>query len=298
MSRNLRSAHLNWGLLGRRCLRRTRRGTLGNGRRGANRYRRTRRFRQWLPRAGRRRHWNGRGLPRSGGRQRPRRDRDVSMQRTRARSPCRSGGRKRRVHRTARPQRRPQGAERGHWALRLAWHRGAGGLRLDGFRVGLRSGRRLGRGRSRSWMSRRRMRGVGRRTWKRDAGRPKRYLKRRANRARRFGYRGRRRMGIAFGMSRRGFVMSGAFLLMGVAVGGACQSLRGHSRTGETPLQFNSDIFIDRAGMRLFLVHAHFGQQIEYDARLHFKFPRQLVDSDLLHRTDCYITPCTTAICI
>jgi hypothetical protein len=85
---------------------------------------------------------------------------------------------------------------------------------------------------------------------------------------------------------------------MRMAVGGAGQSLRGRSRTGETPLKFNSDIFIDRAGVRLFLVHAHFGQQIEYDARFYFKFPRQLVDSDLLHRMDCYITPCTTAICI
>lgn len=85
---------------------------------------------------------------------------------------------------------------------------------------------------------------------------------------------------------------------MRMTVAGAGQPSRRRSRTGETPLQFNGNVFIDRAGVRLFLVHAHFGQQVEYDARFHFKFPRQLVDSDLLHRTDCYITPCTTAICI
>lgn len=171
---------------------------------------------------------------------------------------------------------------------------------LDGFRVSLGSGGCLGCGGWR-WRSRRRVR-----SRQGDTGRPGRRTQRRmdrgSNSTRRLNIGGlcrhRGRRSSIFGVCSRGFVMSGTILLMGMAVRGACQSLQWRSRTGETPLQFNSDIFIDRAGVRLFLVHAHFGQQIEYDARLHFKFPRQLVDSDLLHRTDCYITPCTTAICI
>ena len=43
-------------------------------------------------------------------------------------------------------------------------------------------------------------------------------------------------------------------------------------------------IFIDRAGVRLLLLHAQFGQHFDNHARFDFKFPRQLVDSDFLHR--------------
>jgi hypothetical protein len=60
-------------------------------------------------------------------------------------------------------------------------------------------------------------------------------------------------------------------------------------RTGSRqPLpQYNGNVLIDRAGMRFLLLHAQFGQQIENNAGLHFKLPRQLVDSDFLHRRDC-----------
>ena len=39
--------------------------------------------------------------------------------------------------------------------------------------------------------------------------------------------------------------------------------------------------------MRLLLVHAQLGQQLEYDAGFYFKFPRQLVDPDFAHRRNC-----------
>ena len=53
--------------------------------------------------------------------------------------------------------------------------------------------------------------------------------------------------------------------------------------------QCECDVFIDRAGMRFFLLHAQFGQQIDNYARFHLKLPRQLVDSDFLHRRDCSV---------
>jgi hypothetical protein len=51
--------------------------------------------------------------------------------------------------------------------------------------------------------------------------------------------------------------------------------------------QFNCNVFVNRAGMRLLFLHTQFRQQIENDARFHFKLPRQLVDPNFLHRRDC-----------
>jgi hypothetical protein len=51
--------------------------------------------------------------------------------------------------------------------------------------------------------------------------------------------------------------------------------------------QGNCYIFINGAGVGLLLLHAQFGQQIENDTGLHLKLPRQLVNSDFPHRTDC-----------
>jgi hypothetical protein len=44
------------------------------------------------------------------------------------------------------------------------------------------------------------------------------------------------------------------------------------------------DIFIYRAGVRSLLLHAQFGQHFDDHSGFYFKLPRQLVDSDFLHR--------------
>jgi hypothetical protein len=51
--------------------------------------------------------------------------------------------------------------------------------------------------------------------------------------------------------------------------------------------QFECDVLVDRAGVRLFLLHAQDRQHVEDDARFYFKLPRQLIDPDFLHRRDC-----------
>ena len=56
---------------------------------------------------------------------------------------------------------------------------------------------------------------------------------------------------------------------------------------GKTPPQLETDLFIERAGMRLLLVHAQLGEQLEYDAGFNFKLPRQLIDPNFTHRRDC-----------
>jgi hypothetical protein len=48
--------------------------------------------------------------------------------------------------------------------------------------------------------------------------------------------------------------------------------------------EFERDVLIDRTGMRFLLLHAQFGQHFDDYAGFHFKLPRQLVDSDFLHR--------------
>jgi len=65
--------------------------------------------------------------------------------------------------------------------------------------------------------------------------------------------------------------------------------LRRANRTlgNQTLPEFECDVLVDRAGVRLFLLHAQVRQHVENDARFHFKFPRQLIDPDFLHRRDC-----------
>jgi hypothetical protein len=62
---------------------------------------------------------------------------------------------------------------------------------------------------------------------------------------------------------------------------------RARVRSADAPLEFNGNLFVDRARVRLFLLHAQFGQHVDDDAGLYFQFPSQLVDSDFLHRRDC-----------
>jgi hypothetical protein len=64
-------------------------------------------------------------------------------------------------------------------------------------------------------------------------------------------------------------------------------------RAGQSVSQRQRDIFVNRTGMRFFLLHAQFRQQVENDARFYFELPRQLVNSDFLHRRNCYLTPYT-----
>jgi hypothetical protein len=51
--------------------------------------------------------------------------------------------------------------------------------------------------------------------------------------------------------------------------------------------QFDRNVFVNGAGVRLLLLHSQFRQKIENDARFHFKLTRQLVDPNFLHRRDC-----------
>jgi hypothetical protein len=53
--------------------------------------------------------------------------------------------------------------------------------------------------------------------------------------------------------------------------------------------QLERHILIHRAGMRFLLLHAQFRQHFDDHAGFNFKLPRQLVDSDFLHRRDCSI---------
>jgi hypothetical protein len=55
----------------------------------------------------------------------------------------------------------------------------------------------------------------------------------------------------------------------------------------QAPPEFQCDVFVDRAGVRLLLLHAKVRQHVENDARFYFKLPRQLIDPDFLHRRDC-----------
>jgi len=64
--------------------------------------------------------------------------------------------------------------------------------------------------------------------------------------------------------------------------GGTQRPVAAYQATAE----FERDLFIDRAGMRLFLMHPQFGEHINDDARFYFKLPRQLVDSDFPHRRE------------
>jgi hypothetical protein len=48
--------------------------------------------------------------------------------------------------------------------------------------------------------------------------------------------------------------------------------------------QLDGYVFIDRAGVRLFFLHAQFGEPVQNLMSLHLQLPRQLVDPNLLHR--------------
>jgi uncharacterized membrane protein len=48
--------------------------------------------------------------------------------------------------------------------------------------------------------------------------------------------------------------------------------------------QLDRHIFIDGAGVRLFFLHAQFGESFQDFMCLHLQLPRQLVDPNLLHR--------------
>lgn len=62
-------------------------------------------------------------------------------------------------------------------------------------------------------------------------------------------------------------------------------------RANQTIPQFESDVLIYRAGMRFLLLHTQFGEHFDDHAGFDLKLPSQLVDSDLLHRWNCYVTP-------
>jgi hypothetical protein len=83
-----------------------------------------------------------------------------------------------------------------------------------------------------------------------------------------------------------GFLIALAITFIGVPVrtffAGANRTFR-----DEAPTEFECDVLVNRAGMRLFLLHAQARQHVEDDARFHFKLPRQLINSDFLHRRYC-----------
>jgi len=59
----------------------------------------------------------------------------------------------------------------------------------------------------------------------------------------------------------------------------------GDTAVGQPVLDRDRNIFIDRARVSLLFINTEFGQQIQYDVRLDFELPGQLIDSDLqLHR--------------
>jgi hypothetical protein len=76
-------------------------------------------------------------------------------------------------------------------------------------------------------------------------------------------------------------------VVMAVAIGrfAACPQGTGVGSM-KAALEFNGNLFVDRAGMRLFLMHAQFGQHVDDDAGLDLKFPSQLVNSNFLHRRE------------
>jgi hypothetical protein len=76
-------------------------------------------------------------------------------------------------------------------------------------------------------------------------------------------------------------------VVMAMAIGRFATCPQGTGvRSMQTALEFNGNLFVDRAGVRLFLVHAQFGQHVDDDAGLDLKFPSQLVNSNFLHRRE------------
>lgn len=56
------------------------------------------------------------------------------------------------------------------------------------------------------------------------------------------------------------------------------------SFANEALLYLNGNIFVDRTGVSLLLLHSQVRQQFENLVWLDFEFPSQLIDSDFLHR--------------
>jgi hypothetical protein len=77
--------------------------------------------------------------------------------------------------------------------------------------------------------------------------------------------------------------MRGLMFLLAVM----CRAVASGIGPEQAVAQHQRDIFVNGARVRLLLLHAQFGQQIENGVRFHFQFPRQLVDPDFLHRRDC-----------
>jgi hypothetical protein len=87
-------------------------------------------------------------------------------------------------------------------------------------------------------------------------------MKRRA----RMGRRRRRRGSRGLGYRHRGRIMA-IGRIVAVPVETLCKRVAGSIGAGQVTAQCERDVFIDRAGMRFFLLHTQFGQQIENDAR-------------------------------
>jgi hypothetical protein len=65
--------------------------------------------------------------------------------------------------------------------------------------------------------------------------------------------------------------------------GGAFFGDLGHLESKRS-LDFDCDVFVDRAGVGLFLLDAELRQEFQYPVGLYFELTRQLVDPDLLHK--------------
>jgi hypothetical protein len=96
--------------------------------------------------------------------------------------------------------------------------------------------------------------------------------------------------GLGYGATfcRRLFAHAWGFLVMILQMtirGFRNLSLRA-ARASQTLSQNERDILVDRARMRLLFLDTQFGQQVNDDAGLDFKFTCQLVNSNFLHRAD------------
>jgi hypothetical protein len=79
-------------------------------------------------------------------------------------------------------------------------------------------------------------------------------------------------------------------ILMMTVCEATCKLERGIGASN-TAAELERHIFINRTGVRLFLLHAQFGQHVEYDTGFYFKLPRQLINSNFLHRRELLDNP-------
>jgi hypothetical protein len=94
----------------------------------------------------------------------------------------------------------------------------------------------------------------------------------------------------------RFFLFFDIVILMMTVCEATCKCERGVGTDYSTP-EFQSDVFIHGAGVCFLLLHAQLGQHVEYDTGFDLKLPRQLVNSDFLHRRELLVTPYSTVIC-